>query len=164
MTNELLRFVQEGVDRYASACATIARFQTEVEALLVATLEAHRDWGRFSPDRKGALGDHHRSVAEPSPWIGGYLGGRMGKTQVQVELGLWWGQPSARQVAIYADFSEGPKELQSFRYEPPAGSGFFTFSAYGRTTVARQVTSASDFHGELVQVLDEFIRVGGCKG
>lgn len=122
--DEMVRFLQEGLTRYAEAREAVDLFEREIKERLVRRLEEKQDWQHFTPQR----GERGRGKALDSGMWSADDGRRLWATQASalesdgwLQLELWWRSPRDPDavLACLTRYDDGYRVTRGCRLEDP---------------------------------------------
>jgi hypothetical protein len=156
MNEAMQPFLNDGLNVYVKAKATIAFFEQEITELLLAgarrrqklpCLDSHKI-SRCKSNGDGSYGH----------WIAIFFEGLSHlKEPVKIDCGVWWNSPEKDEPIVYASFYEEPKRVLVFSGNEKAQE-IKSFVSYNRTYLYLPASKATDIGDSLNRILDELLK------
>lgn len=149
-------FLDDGLNVYAKARATLTFFEDEIGKLLLAAVERREKWPfleshKIFQPKSGGTGPVGYWVAMPIKGLSHR------KELFEIDCGVWWNALKNQSPIIYASFTGEPKRVLKFSWINQR-QGINSFDRFSRTFLYLPLLKSTDIEDALNQVLDELLK------
>jgi hypothetical protein len=156
MNETMQTFLDEGLDVYAKARATLTFFEDEIGGLLSTAVERREEWPLLET-HKILRPEWDEGDGQDGYWVLLNIEAfSHRKEQVVIECGIWWNAFENVNPIIYGCFHE-PKNNLIFSWTKQE-QGIQTFIYWEKRHLYLPVTKSTDIRDALNKVLDELLK------
>jgi len=150
-------FLDDGLNVYSKARATLTFFEEEIGKLLLAAAEQREKW-QFLKSHKICQPKPDKGAGQLGYWVAMNIEGLSDRDEKAViDCGVWWNALKNVSPIVYVNFLHEPKRVVKFSWAKEK-QGIKSFDRWNRTFLYLPVLKSVDIGDSLNLLLDELLK------